>query len=745
MTYEGCSIDEDQPNQVQPSIAPSLTHELVYLAERHGASTRLRNSLTAAYSEGTLNGITIQAVAYGAPTAIKTLSSLQNFGAKCLSEIRSIAILAITESDSNIDESKLNLITPGAHLEPVILNALETLAYLDQRTKKVIEERLGLREQPPQTLEEVGQVLGLTRERVRQIEAKGFTRLRTMFGQALRTRLKSEEANLLQKLTSNSIIPDAEESERFLELSKEARLLIRVNFKSSKIWLDEIATKTENGWLLASLTLDLYSEAKVFIDQRLKDLKVPCLISNLRSTNSNLSNAIDQVIRLDKRFRIQENYILPSRSTRRARRAVRIHQTILCQGLASPMVLGKLKEMYRKKFPDDQCSARDLCIILNGNPHLFLNQYEIGWIAVGTRQVSNGATLSNEPAVSLSDDVSDETADEDTETLRSILSSILLLHGPQSFNDLRKIFITKVGGRYSKSSVGPILISHDEFLRIGPGIYAHKKHGDDPEVLRSSSKRLLLNRTQCEIFCRSIWAGEQRNAYLLWSPQAEIEWAEWCYETGEEVLMNSLLAVCNIADWPTKAGEKSRWSRLKERFSFYCLEEPPPELVARLPSYREFLASAAYVANVKRISWISANRVNAYRIDDRHSASLVALLIASGVIEPAMHWQHDHLSTNEAEEIVERLIGSNEHQPPSRWPRTMIRYMRTRYSSLGEPGWTTEASVSALLDALHQIEMRDDQYEEPTELANANYEKLRTQLKNELLLDKLRQRTNRTN
>lgn len=52
------------------------------------------------------------------------------------------------------------------------------LDTLSDRERKVIELRFGLRDGHPRTLEEVGRVFGVTRERIRQIESKTLSKLR---------------------------------------------------------------------------------------------------------------------------------------------------------------------------------------------------------------------------------------------------------------------------------------------------------------------------------------------------------------------------------------------------------------------------------------------------------------------------------------------------------------------------------------------------------------------------------------
>jgi RNA polymerase primary sigma factor len=52
------------------------------------------------------------------------------------------------------------------------------LAQLDEREREILSLRFGLADDRPLTLDEVGRRFNLTRERIRQIEAKALTKLR---------------------------------------------------------------------------------------------------------------------------------------------------------------------------------------------------------------------------------------------------------------------------------------------------------------------------------------------------------------------------------------------------------------------------------------------------------------------------------------------------------------------------------------------------------------------------------------
>lgn len=86
------------------------------------------------------------------------------------------------EDDSNLGDfvADSNAVTPEGNVESVMLKEhIDTLLEdLKEREKQVIVLRFGLADGHPRTLEEVGKEFNVTRERIRQIEAKALRKLR---------------------------------------------------------------------------------------------------------------------------------------------------------------------------------------------------------------------------------------------------------------------------------------------------------------------------------------------------------------------------------------------------------------------------------------------------------------------------------------------------------------------------------------------------------------------------------------
>ena len=72
------------------------------------------------------------------------------------------------------------VISPGENVDATLLKEriAEVLRSLTPREREVIEMRFGLADGNPRTLDEVAQSYGITRERIRQIEARALMKLR---------------------------------------------------------------------------------------------------------------------------------------------------------------------------------------------------------------------------------------------------------------------------------------------------------------------------------------------------------------------------------------------------------------------------------------------------------------------------------------------------------------------------------------------------------------------------------------
>jgi RNA polymerase primary sigma factor len=84
--------------------------------------------------------------------------------------------------ETTLGEMVEDVVRPGpveaATQELLKQEVRDLLAALDPRERKVIELRFGLYDGQVRTLEEVGQALGVTRERIRQLESRAIERLR---------------------------------------------------------------------------------------------------------------------------------------------------------------------------------------------------------------------------------------------------------------------------------------------------------------------------------------------------------------------------------------------------------------------------------------------------------------------------------------------------------------------------------------------------------------------------------------
>ena len=123
--------------------------------------------------------------------------SIEELAETC--ELEVDKVLDILKRDKNIvsldtpikedeDSSLVEFIPSDAHFGDVVMHEVEqnnlrekieeVLTDLSDQEQQVLRMRFGLDDDTPKTLEEIGKVFGVTRERIRQIEAKAIRKLR---------------------------------------------------------------------------------------------------------------------------------------------------------------------------------------------------------------------------------------------------------------------------------------------------------------------------------------------------------------------------------------------------------------------------------------------------------------------------------------------------------------------------------------------------------------------------------------
>ncbi len=125
----------------------------------------------------------------GREPAVEELASEMDMDVKKVKHILKISqdIVSLEAPVGTEEDSKLGdfieddeAVQPAESTNRVLIkeNIHEMLQYLSPRERKIIEMRFGLRDGVGHTLEEVGQVFNVTRERIRQIEAKVLQKLK---------------------------------------------------------------------------------------------------------------------------------------------------------------------------------------------------------------------------------------------------------------------------------------------------------------------------------------------------------------------------------------------------------------------------------------------------------------------------------------------------------------------------------------------------------------------------------------
>ena len=513
------------------------------------------------------------------------------------------------------------------------------------RHAHVLSERFGLDGRPPRTLAEIGQAIGVTRERIRQIEADALGELRNLC-----SRMTIPLAGLLASALVKNVgilfdgavhVLDESVDRHLAGLHGHLALALEVSRLHPRCWLTSALTKLGRGWLRDGVDPSSITSMVGRLDAAWAGNGLPIAVADLSLPDRRAEAVAAAELLLG--WHLSGGYLFRRRPGRRATRTAAAHAVLHRTGRTLGVV--DLLDAYRNAFPADRCSDRDLVIVMEAATHLFLEVEEGRWSALGTAGEPPPLWTSDQGSSENAFDAEDEA--EDGESIADALERTLERQGPTRLGRLIADAADIVPAGRSPRSVGPtLLLNPARFVRVLPGVYALPDQVPSEDALRVAEDiEYLLNASQARIYAMARHAGETWGRFPLWTPVAEMRLCRWARAGADMDLFRSLLSVASIGRWPIGGSEKEAWSDLRRRQARYELGFAAREVDVELPPDR-LLAAALHLSREGAIGWVSVNRILRYR-PDAHAASrlLDAFVYAGLALRPpgAFAWQAPHL------------------------------------------------------------------------------------------------------
>lgn len=512
----------------------------------------------------------------------------------------------------------------------------ELLAELNERSQNVILKRYGLANQVAQTLEEIAKPYGITRERVRQIEAKALKKLRIV-GKLLplKATLLEHSEDVWAKLVSPFGMVRHEDIEN-AALPPTFEFLLHVADWSLEEWLDECAQRWRGTWVWHDLNTDLLDEAAEKLTDQIdgKSLPRPLDLTSLGLEPKYLDAVLGWRSGL-----VRNGCYIYSRDQRQrsARRAALIHSSF------SSNVEPQNVHQLAADIPAGVGQHRYVSSIAALHPHLFLEGDDGFWYSIGTPSFYPSKNLEDLAHVR----VQGGNKDLDGSTTAALLKQILELTGPLRLSELYSIASKKLPRDRSAASIAPTLMTNrDIFERPLPGVYGLKGAIPCGQTLLDAPPEYLINVEQARLFALGRRAGEPWGSYGLWTIHAEYALCRWAREHAPSDLLDSLLAVASVDKWPIDDVAKLEWRAFchqKARvFRLHSLPDAETEYV--LPKADRFLAACLHARHLGSFNWMVANRVLNKMASSKISRGLLALMCSLGALQvrPASDWQMSH-------------------------------------------------------------------------------------------------------
>lgn len=696
------------------SIADAVTGQ--------SASRRLVNALQlSGFAERPLLDLLIDSGSFRAE-----LLRQPNFGRTSLDELEKLGQIAVIHSLASVNdepsyivdqcalilripddgprkENLTRLVSEALRSRPPRIAGLDqlldwALAGLPEREMDIVLRRYGFAHRIPETLEQISEGYGVTRERIRQLEAKAIGRLRAKLSETSLPKLVegASEPFWAERDVPFLVLEPNDANQLRRKLAPCLALALDILDQSVFSWLDDTSIKMTNGYL--SLTVDAKQTRALGakLVERLENQPVPISAREVLGDHKQYLSIVQAAVALETPFVFFEGYILLQRPGVRLMRAVRLHN--IMSSSASSFLPIEIAEIYVSIFPNDGCGIIDLLIVMESCPQLFIEIGESRWAAIG-----RGGALATAERGSV---VAKAPYEIDGSTIAGSLQVALRDRGPSSIGELMRDCKTILPPGRSPSSIGPILITRpDLFRRLLPGIYALPAQVPTTEEILRAPMEYLLTEAQGRIYAFARLAGEPHNTFPMWLPEAEYRLCKWARFNASTALFHSLLAIANVGIWPIEPDLKAEWMRVSDLQGRFELMPPSASLSEETrPKLDRLLAACLIAVERGSIGWMQANRILGRRIDSSAGHALLGLMVALGILRAPENVEVDarflsHPKQDRASMLIDRLRDELIRHGELRWDSALGHSIAGEALSATSKqlGWVSHAELVALL------------------------------------------------
>jgi hypothetical protein len=483
----------------------------------------------------------------------------------------------------------------------------QILGALTAKERDVLFRRYGLEDFTPMTLDEIGKKFYVTRERVRQVEAKAIRRLQIGSRVTAFRQLIAAEENALWNLLSEGselLLPqDIDRHQR--EIDPLLQLALTIAFGDVRKWILAKGRPFVGGWVRSHRQPEdlqaIIIEVKTFLQSR----PLPRSISGIAEALQIEPQDVIIAVKASDHLRVFEDYVAEGIVGAQARRTVRLHKLFIELQGDDLNDFAIVLAAYRLRYPDDDPASRIFDLQMARAPHLFVSMFDAVWLALP----DSGIALRRGGSIRYSNSRLSLDRASDDETISCWLMAELYRCGPTRAVDLRDRAMREFDGQILATSIQAVMLMSPAFIRLAPGVFGLQEHLAALSVEGTAFPEAFFHNTHCRYYVMARKAKEPLNLYPAWNYGFEAELCSWSKRHSSSELFRSLLYVAYPDRWPATLEERKKWEAIQATYGSYKLSCPPAVISeARLPKETHILAALAFLGTLGGIS-VSLRRV----------------------------------------------------------------------------------------------------------------------------------------